>query len=94
MKMIIDLFLLIFLTLFNILLFKFLIKAFVKFKILDEPDFSRKIHTSNIPLVGGTFFIINIILYFVFKFFIINDASYFEGFREVLSFLIGSILFI
>ena len=87
-----ELILLILLTLLNILLFSFLIKIFIKIKIIDTPDFFRKIHTSNIPLVGGTFFIINIFLYFIFEIFIIDNTPYFEGYREILSFLICSFL--
>ena len=67
--MTIELALIIILGIVNVLLFKTFIKIFLKFKIYDIPDFSRKIHTSKIPLVGGIVFLINILLYLPFIFF-------------------------
>ena len=90
--MISEIILPILLTFLNILLFSFLIKIFTKIKIIDVPDFSRKIHTSSVPLAGGTLFIINIFLYFFFEIFIFENTTYFQGYKEILSFLICSFL--
>ena len=75
----------------NILIFKFLIKTFVKLKIYDSPDFLRKIHSTNVPLAGGAIFIINIFFYLILKIFLDDDTLFFDGLRELFSFLIGSI---
>ena len=76
--------------LLNIILFKLFIKIFLKFKIYDEPDFSRKIHTTNIPLVGGIIFVLNIFFYFITIMYL-EEKNFFEGSREILSFLVGCI---
>lgn len=73
----------------NIILFIIMTKLFTKLKIYDEPDFSRKIHTSNVPLVGGIIFLINLSLYLFVKSFI-EISPYFSGFRELFAFLFGS----
>ena len=75
----------------NILIFKFLIKTFVKLKIYDTPDFLRKIHSTNVPLVGGTIFIINIFFYLLLNIFLEIETLFFNGLRELFAFLIGSI---
>ena len=85
---------LIFICNFNnkfIFFFKFFIKLFLKIKIYDEPDFLRKIHKINVPLVGGTIFILNIFLYFLTKIFLL-EISFFDGYREIVGFLFGAIL--
>ena len=75
----------------NIFLFKIFIKLFNKLKIYDEPDFSRKIHTSNVPLVGGVIFLLNIFLYLLTNI-VIDATAYFNSIRELLAFLTGSLL--
>lgn len=75
----------------NIFLFKIFIKLFNKLKIYDEPDFSRKIHTSNVPLVGGVIFLLNIFLYLLTNI-LIDATAYFNSIRELLAFLTGSFL--
>ena len=84
-----DLIFLISLIFINIILFKIIIKLSVKLKIYDKPDHLRKIHTSNVPLVGGTFFFINIFLYILVKN-LLDLSPYFNGFREITAFLLGS----
>lgn len=76
---------------YNIFLFKLFIKIFNKLQIYDKPDFFRKIHKSNVALAGGAIFIINIFLYFFFLLFF-EETNYFNGNREALSFILGSIL--
>lgn len=89
--MTIELALIIILGIVNVLLFKTFIKIFLKFKIYDIPDFSRKIHTSKIPLVGGIVFLINILLYLPFIFFLEN-LHFFGGVREMIAFFVGAVL--
>ncbi len=89
--MINDLILIIAILIINIFFFRVFIKLFLKLKIYDEPDFLRKIHITNVPLVGGMIFILNIFLYLLTKIFLI-EISFFNGFREIVSFLLGAIL--
>ena len=88
--MINDLIFIFILLIINILFFKFLIKTFLKLKIYDEPDFLRKIHTTNVPLVGGTIFALNLILYYSTKIFFL-EFDFFSS-DEVLGFFLGAIL--
>ena len=74
--MINDLILIFAILTINLFFFKFFIKLFLKLKIYDEPDFLRKIHKINVPLVGGTIFILNIFLYFLTKIFLL-EISFF-----------------
>ena len=89
--MINDLILIFAILTINLFFFKFFIKLFLKIKIYDEPDFLRKIHKINVPLVGGTIFILNIFLYFLTKIFLL-EISFFDGYREIVGFLFGAIL--
>jgi UDP-GlcNAc:undecaprenyl-phosphate GlcNAc-1-phosphate transferase len=85
-----DLIFIFILIITNIIFFKFFIKIFLKLKIYDEPDFLRKIHTTNVPLAGGIIFILNnIVLYFLTKIFFI-EISFFNS-SEILGFLLGAI---
>ena len=66
------------------------------FKIYDEPDFKRKIHSSNVPLTGGIIIILNIIIFSFFKvfnLFDINSYNIFSNYFDFLAFLISSIIF-
>ncbi len=79
------------LILVNIVIIKFFIKISNKFKIYDKPDFSRKIHTSNIPLIGGMIFLLNILIYLPYYFLIMENNLIFNGTRETFAFYFGSI---
>jgi UDP-GlcNAc:undecaprenyl-phosphate GlcNAc-1-phosphate transferase len=67
--------LLIFFFIFNFLLFIYYLPLSKKFNLFDYPDYIRKFQKFPIPLVGGLFIIINLILFFIFDF-ILNLNSY------------------
>ena len=91
--MILSIFLsLIFLNIFLCLNYQYLGN---KFKIFDHPDKKLKIHKKKTPLLGGIFFILNLlILVFIDQSF--YEIFYFEKNREMISFifLIFSFFFI
>lgn len=65
-------------------------------KLYDKPDNVRKIHKSNVPLTGGIFVLLNILIIIIFL--SINN-SYFERLgifkdtQDLIIFLLSSILF-
>ena len=64
----IDIKLLFFLFLFNIILFQFNNHIANKLKLFDKPDFKRKIHKYSVPITGGIFLFLNfIVLTFIFN---------------------------
>ena len=68
-----DIKLLFFLFLFNIILFQFNNHIANKLKLFDIPDFKRKIHKYSVPITGGIFLFLNfIVLTFIF------NNNYFE----------------
>lgn len=69
------LFLLVFFNIFLLISFKHYSKFF---KIEDRPDNIRKIHKTNIKVLGGTLILANLILYALF--FLIFDRLYLEKF--------------
>ena len=75
--MIFEIFIIFFiLILTNIFLFIRNYRIANYFNLLDKPDKIRKIHTSNVPLTGGFFLILNIIIIFFLKFFLFSlDGS-------------------
>lgn len=62
-----------------------------KIKIFDKPDNNRKIHKTPVPLLGGIFLFIIIILTIFFDTFL-NDKKVLEN-REISAFLIGVLFF-
>ena len=88
--MINDIILILLIIIFNIFLLKFSTILSNYFEIYDVPDSTRKLHKAKTPLVGGIIFIINIFLYFIYDLFFIDNNSFFNGYREILAFLLGS----
>lgn len=49
------------------------------FNLIDHPDKKRKIHKKSVPLTGGLYFFLNIILiFFLNKYYLFNDATFFD----------------
>ena len=49
------------------------------FNLIDYPDKNRKIHKKNVPLTGGLYIFLNIILiFFLNNFYLFNDAAFFD----------------
>ena len=63
-----------YLIIFNIILFQFNQLIAKKLKLFDKPDFKRKIHKSFVPITGGIFIFINFLLLSL-----IFNISYFEN---------------
>ena len=85
--MINDIILIFLIIIFNIFLLKFSTILSNYLKIYDVPDFSRKLHKSRTPLVGGIIFIINI--------FLINlDARSAENFLHLFAYVLIVFLYI
>ena len=42
--------------------------------LYDYPDNFRKKHKSNVPLLGGTFILINILTYLIFEYFFVEKV--------------------
>ena len=95
-----------FLFFFFILIVNFFLvkkyQLFAKFiGLYDVPNEYRKKHKLPIPLIGGFFLLINLIIFFLFEFFIINrvhlsDTYYLNNYfldskKEIFSFLFCSI---
>ena len=57
------------LILFNLFLFIINYKIANYFNLMDIPDKKRKIHKINVPLTGGLFLFLNIMVIFFLKFF-------------------------
>ena len=80
----------------NILIFLNNDKIANLLKLYDKPDNVRKIHKSNVPLTGGIFVLLNILIIIIFL--SINN-SYFERLgifkdtQDLIIFLLSSILF-
>ena len=68
-----DIKLLFFLFLFNIILFQFNNHIANKLKLFDKPDFKRKIHKHSVPITGGIFLFLN----FIFLTILLN-INYYE----------------
>ncbi|MDC3171585.1 undecaprenyl/decaprenyl-phosphate alpha-N-acetylglucosaminyl 1-phosphate transferase [Pelagibacteraceae bacterium] len=75
----------------NLLFITFFIKISNYISIVDKPDNVRKIHTQDVPLLGGLIIIINLSIWFIYNFSIDNENSYFMSYREIFSFYILSI---
>ena len=64
----------IFISIINLLLIKNY-KILAKFiNLYDVPTEYRKKHKTPVPLIGGFFLLINLIIFFLFEFFIINEV--------------------
>lgn len=68
-------------------------KIAYKLNLYDHPDNKRKIHKKKIPLVGGIFFLINILFYLIIQNSFFFNQVFFEGIREIISFYLGIIFF-
>lgn len=91
-------------TLFVVVLINFFL-SFNNFKIgkylgiLDKPDGKRKIHKNEIPLTGGVFLFINIVIYYLFliynfKFLTLQNFLIFKNIYELnIFFLISTLIF-
>ena len=90
--MIIEIYLAVILGILNLFLFSLFINIFLKYKIYDVPDFSRKIHETKVPLVGGIVFLINFFIYLPFILIFDESLIFFNGLREILGFFIGIVL--
>lgn len=79
---------------FNLFLIIFNKKISKIYNLFDKPDFVRKIHKSPIPLLGGLFLILNLILIiFISKyFFLVFNYNYFTEY-ELLVFLCSCLFF-
>ena len=80
-------------TIINIILFKKLTFFEKIFNVSDIPN-KRKIHNSSVPLLGGTFFFINIIYIFlisIYTNFNLIELKFHTS--EIMSISFGTVLF-
>ena len=63
----INFFFIVIIIIINLILFKSIDKIAYKLNLYDHPDNKRKIHKKKIPLVGGIFFLINILFYLIIQ---------------------------
>jgi len=89
----INFFYIIFIIIINLTLFKYIDKIAHKLNLYDYPDNKRKIHKKKTPLVGGIFFLINILYYLIFQNLFFSNQVLFESIRELISFYFGIIFF-
>ena len=62
----------------NLIFIKFYTQIGKFYNLYDYPNERRKIHTSPVPLLGGLFFFLNFILYFIFEIFFNNNSFFYE----------------
>ena len=76
-------FIILFILITNLILISYNKKLSNIYKIYDVPN-KRKIHKSNTPLVGGLYFLINILIYFLFiTLFSSNNFLYIDNFYDL-----------
>ena len=79
---------------FNFFLFSYYKNITKVYNLFDVPDFKRKIHLSSVPLLGGLFLILNLIIIIVFSnfFFKNNYNEFFLSQKNLIFFFIFSFL--
>jgi UDP-GlcNAc:undecaprenyl-phosphate GlcNAc-1-phosphate transferase len=75
---------------YNFFLYYFYKKISNIYNLFDFPDFKRKLHKKKIPLLGGLFIILNLIIIFLFNLFYtkILSNNYFKNIESFFSFFI------
>ena len=63
------------LIIFNFLFVLYFEKISSYLKIYDSPDGLRKLHSGNVPLLGGLIFFLNILIFLIYSFFL-NDFTF------------------
>ena len=67
----------------NLILFKNNQLFSIKLNLFDKPNLSRKLHKNPVPLNGGIFYFLNIIIIFVYDYFLnYSNISLFFGFEN------------
>lgn len=73
----------------NLLIFRFNNLICAKLNLYDKPDYERKIHLKKIPVTGGIYLFVNIILFIIVLNFIYPEEKIllFSGNRDLFSFI-------
>ena len=79
------------LIIFNLLIIIFNRNLIKLFNVYDKPDKTRKFHQKETSLFGGTIVLLNLILFIILDYFILNQSNTSEISIELIFF--GSIFF-
>ena len=82
------------LIIFNFLFVLYFEKISSYLKIYDSPDGLRKLHSGNVPLLGGLIFFLNILIFLIYSFFL-NDFTFliYDKNLEIKFFFWGILIF-